>query len=86
MGSWTLRGFTPRFEYTGEKQDHPAATRALRYVRRHGWQTGPQDPNHWSVHTHLDPFELRCCGPTPEDDDPKCVDCGLSRLLDCECD
>lgn len=38
MGSWTLRGFTPRFDYKGEQQDHPAALRAQRYVRRHGWQ------------------------------------------------
>jgi hypothetical protein len=38
---------------------HPLAlARALRAVRAHAMQTGPQDPNHWSVHTPVDPFQL----------------------------
>jgi hypothetical protein len=45
---------------------HPLAlARALRAVRAHAMQTGPQDPNHWSVHTPVDPFELMCGGPAP---------------------
>lgn len=44
---------------------HPLALpRALRAVRRHALETGPQDPNHWSVHT-TDPFDLMCGGPPP---------------------
>lgn len=37
MTSWTLRGSNPRFEHR-QQQDHPAARRAQRYVRRHAWQ------------------------------------------------
>jgi hypothetical protein len=42
---------------------HPLAlARALRAVRAHAMQTGPQDPNHWSVHAvPMSPFETIAC-------------------------
>jgi hypothetical protein len=42
---------------TGEQQTHSAALRAQRYVRRHAWQTGPQEPLTNPV-TEVDPFKL----------------------------